>query len=230
LAALLAVTGFLPLPGCRLSRQRAVSASALVASAADENRLIAECRKDERSLNAIQDLVGTLSEEPEPAKPKRELLGDWTLEYASDAQIVAAFTTGEIGQFSVIEGVVHRLLKDNVVETIEVARQFGPFGNARRALNGKWSVEKTADEIMVRWRYTYLIDQFGRERDTPSAQAQAGTQELKLSYLSKSVMLFTRDDASSVLVFSRVPNLIEWLEENRVATEEEVKMNAAVDA
>eukprot|EP00966_Prymnesium_polylepis_P078430 1818191-Prymnesium_polylepis.2 len=200
--------------------------AALVASAADEARLLTECRKEERSLQLIQQLIGKLSEEPPPTKPKRELLGDWSLEYASDADAVVPVTSGDIGRFAVIEGVAHRLLKNNEMETIEVARQFGPFGNARRGLNGKWSFEKEkgADEIVLRWRYTYLIDPFGRERDPPAAQKEAGTHELALSYLSDELMLLT--SGGSQLVFSRLPNLLAWLEEYRVATEEEIKDNA----
>lgn len=220
----LAVDAFSPTAAAQRARCGHVRASAAIASDADEARLLTEVRKDERSLPAIQGLVDALAAEDAPAKPKRALLGDWELEYASDADAVSLITTGEIGNFAVVEGVVHRYLKDNAVETIEVARQFGPFGNARRALNGKWSVEKSGSDAMVRWRYTYLIDQFGRERDPPSAQLQAGTHEVLVGYLSANLMLLTRGDA--VLVFSRVPNLIEWLEENRVATEEEIKANA----
>mmetsp|Transcript_8068 Transcript_8068/g.21169 ORF Transcript_8068/g.21169 Transcript_8068/m.21169 type:complete len:83 (-) Transcript_8068:162-410(-) len=81
---------------------------------------------------------------------------------------------------------------------------------------------------MVRWRYSYMIDQYGRERDPPSAQQEAGTQEVKLSYVSGGLMLLAIGEGSSVLVFSKVPNLTEWLEENRVATEGELKEKAEV--
>jgi len=219
-------TGFTQF-GARHAVCRQIRSGAVISSAADEAKLLAECRKEERSLSVIEGLVDTLAADPPVAKPKRELLGDWSLEYASDADPLALITTGEIGNFATIEGVVHRLCKDNEVETIEVARQFGPFGNARRALNGKWSIEKSPAETLVRWRYTYLIDQFGRERDPPSSQQQAGTREVKLSYVSDGLLLISVGEGlRSVLIFSRVPNLTEWLDENRVATEEELKANA----
>lgn len=226
-AAALLATGFTTqAPRRTVCRQPRVRVA--LTSADDEAKLVAECRKEERSLAVIQGLVEVLAAEPPAAKPKRELLGDWSLEFVSDADAVVPVTSGEIGKFATIEGVVHRLQKDNLVETIEVARQFGPFGNARRALNGKWSVEKTPTETMVRWRYSYMIDQYGRERDPPSAQQEAGTQEVKLSYVSGGLMLLAIGEGSSVLVFSKVPNLTEWLEENRVATEGELKEKAEV--
>ncbi|KAL1523165.1 hypothetical protein AB1Y20_018120 [Prymnesium parvum] len=243
LASLFSATAFVALPACPARFQPASRASALhhppprlgalTMASADEVQLLTECRQDERSLPTIRRLCDALSSTELPAKPKRELLGDWRLEFASDAGAVSPLTTGEIGQFAVIEGVVHRFLKDNLVETIEVARQFGPFGNTRRGLNGKWSLERSGTEVCLRWRYTYLIDEYGRERDPPKLQQEAGTHEVKLEYVSSGLILLSPGEENgekSLLVLSRVPNLVEWLEENRVAREEEIKANAKVSS
>ena len=186
-------------------------------SAADEATLLAECRREERSLATIEQLVSSLKSQPLPTKPKKALLGDWLLEFASDAEAVGRITNGDVGPFAVIEGVIHRFLKGNEVESIEVLRRFGPFGNMKRSLNGRWGVDKDGEGQAIRWRYTYQIDGDGRERDTPKQE----TTEAQLGYSSSDLLIFGFGD--SVLVFSRIPSLDTVLVDLRVAAPPEVE-------
>jgi len=192
----------------------------LEAAATDEAALLTECRKEERSLQQIERLVGSLKSQPLPSKTKKDIAADWMLEYASDAVAVGCITCGDVGPFAVIEGVMQRFLPGSEVESIEVLRQFGPFGNLKRSLNGRWSTEKlgkgkNAEGEIIRWRYSYQIDGSGRERDVP--KKVVGTQEAQLAYLSPSMLIINvPTNSESILVFSRIKSLDQVLIDLRV--------------
>ena len=116
-----------------------VADDAAVTSAA--TALLAEVAKSERSLAAIARHVATLEAAPPPSKAgalKKALQGDWKLTFASDEAAVAPFTSGAAsGPFTVLEEVYHRLLTGDMVQSIEIVRRIGPFGNSARALCGR---------------------------------------------------------------------------------------------
>lgn len=146
-------------------------AAAATASAA----LQAEIVKPLRSIAAITGLIATLEAATPPAKPKKAVLGDWKLTFASDEAAVKPFTTDAAnGPFTVLEEVYHRVLTGDAVQSIEVVRKIGPFGNSASALCGKWSVSggsskkgDTPEPAALTWRVTYRIDERGREVDPP---------------------------------------------------------------
>uniref|UniRef100_A0A7S4BSR3 Plastid lipid-associated protein/fibrillin conserved domain-containing protein n=1 Tax=Chrysotila carterae TaxID=13221 RepID=A0A7S4BSR3_CHRCT len=145
--------------GCELHMMASkASASASDSKTSDETarRLLRECAKEERSIPLLNELVAALetSSKVQAEKPKRALLGDWKLAFASDADAAAVFTTGQGGGvFSVVECALLRLQKSNVAKVIEVSRRFGPFGNEKRSLSGKWGVV----DGTFRLRYTSML-------------------------------------------------------------------------
>ena len=112
------------------------------AVASAQAALLAEVSKPQRSLAAIAAHVATLEAAPPPSKAKKAVQGDWKLTFASDEVAVEPFTTGAAsGPFSVLEEVYHRMLSSDMVQSIEVVRKIGPFGNSARSLCGRFSVE-----------------------------------------------------------------------------------------
>lgn len=176
--------------------------------------LLAECRREERSLPAIESAISTLAALPPPPKPKRALGGDWNLEFASDESALRYVSecAGQ-GPFSVTEAVILRVVGDQM-RAIEIVRRLGPFGNVKNTLGGGWSVPKSSgkaaaseEALRLRWRYAYCIDGNGRERD-----AQDGRPlEAELTHLSDGLLVISPPSADAGapgrLVFSRVKSL-----------------------
>ena len=54
---------------------------------------------------------------------------------------------------------VHRFLGENKLQTIEVKRVLGPFGNSKNSLFGRWGIKQTG----ITFRYQYMVDASGRE-------------------------------------------------------------------
>ena len=103
--------------------------------------LLDQVNQTQRSLAAIDASVAALEAAPPPKKLKSALQGDWKLTYASDEAAVEPFMTGIAdGPFNVLEEVYLRLMTGDILQSIEVVRKIGPFGNTGIALNGKWSV------------------------------------------------------------------------------------------
>jgi len=146
--------------------------------------LLKECGEETRSLTTIAKLVGELAEEQAPVKVKREVLGDWKLVFASDELAAAIVTTGvATGPFRLVEDVLLRV-QPGQLRAIEIARRFGPFGNEKRALVGKWS----ATPRSMRWRWGWMEDLQGREAQPQSNEvyeplvAHASPEMLILSF------------------------------------------------
>lgn len=148
--------------------------------------LLAEVAKDDRDLSVITASVATLEAAPPPKKVKKMLQGDWKLNFASDANAVVPFTTGAAnGPFCVLEEVYHRMLASDSVQTIEVVRRIGPFGNTASSLCGRYSVDegksskKKGDDDgavaapVLTWKSTFMLDDRGREIDAPK-ECRAG--------------------------------------------------------
>lgn len=186
-------------------------------SASDEASLLAECRLEVRSLPSIERLINALKSQQLPAKPRKMIVADWLLEYASDMGAVARFTGEDLGPFAVTEGLIHRFMPGNAVESIQVVRRFGPFGNFKRSLNGRWSLDESNPQA-IRWRYTYQVDSSGREREMPGQQER--TCQASIAYMSPSLLILTfctAGQSDSVTVFSHISSLEPVLVEFRVA-------------
>lgn len=194
---------------------RAHTSVAMVAEVDATAALLAEVAKPERALDAIARHVRTLEAEPLPAtagKWKRALGVDWRLEYAADEAAVAPFLSGPSpGPFAVVEGVLHRFKSAGEFASIEVKRNFGPFGgNSKVQLCGRWSL----DGDRVRWKASYMINAQSREVDPPSS---AGMNEGRVTHVSSNLLLLRvpADSADGLLVFSKV-KLKDALEELKV--------------
>ncbi len=192
---------------------------------ATEARLLELVRQDERDLRTLDSMLaelGPAAGEPPPRTNKKLIVGDWSLEYASDERAVAPFSTGlGTGPFAVVEGVVQRFRKsDSRCETLEVVRRFGPFGNAKSALCGRWSLG--ADGGSVRWRAQYAIDERGREQGVDGAAAN----EARIAHASKALLVLRMaaggggEAAGGLCIFSRLASLKRALNEWNVADEE----------
>ena len=168
-----------------------------VLAATARTSLLAEVAKPQRSIPEINAAVKILEAAPRPAKAKKAVQGDWKLIYASDEAAVQPFTTGSAGgPFNVLEDVYHRILADSL-QSVEVVRKIGPFGNSAQALCGKWSVAgdgkgsgkgsskkgEAGEAPAMTWRVTYRIDERGREvdppKDLPTSHAAVATHVSK---------------------------------------------------
>merc|ERR1719331_923756 len=112
-------------------------------AAAAANALLEEVKKErDRSIETIESLVRKLeeSELPKKGKLKRAVTTTWRLDYASDDAAIAPFLTGPAGPLAVLEGVVHTMKPSGDFSSVEVKRPFGPFGNSKAELCGKWSL------------------------------------------------------------------------------------------
>uniref|UniRef100_A0A7S4F6U1 Plastid lipid-associated protein/fibrillin conserved domain-containing protein n=1 Tax=Chrysotila carterae TaxID=13221 RepID=A0A7S4F6U1_CHRCT len=219
--------------GCELHMMASkASASASDSKTSDETarRLLRECAKEERSIPLLNELVAALetSSKVQAEKPKRALLGDWKLAFASDADAAAVFTTGQGGGvFSVVECALLRLQKSNVAKVIEVSRRFGPFGNEKRSLSGKWGVV----DGTFRLRYTSMLN-VQREEEAPPQHA-AVSYVGSISHVSPRclVLRLVQNDekqslsdvktSGSFVVFCRLPKGVDpELSELQVETED----------
>lgn len=199
-------------------------------SAASE--LLRECSKDERSLERISELVDELSSAAGVSKAKRAVLGDWRLVFAEDADALAPFTSGEVKPpFGIVEDVFCRFEKGSSMKAIEVERRIGPFGNSKRSLVGKYSVEAAKDRPdRLRFKYLWMDDSNGRERDPPvtaavEAEVVTGQGEGSVLVLRVGDAKGAEDRAAgSILVWSklRAKELDRMLDELGVKKEDEV--------
>ena len=115
-----------------------------------------------------------------PPKLKGGLLGDWEIAFAADEASAAALTTGAAtGPFRKLEAVFVRLTSRGgggggggggglAVRAVEVARRVGPFGNEKRALNGKWSLSPKTRQLS--FKLLRIDDERGRDERLPSAR------------------------------------------------------------
>ena len=103
--------------------------------------------------------------------------------------------TGKASAVLAIEGVVLVFEKGDQMRSIEVLRPFGPFGNQRNALQGRWGLEGT----QLNFRYTYLMDENNRrEQDVPAAAK--GTHTSKVTHTSEKLLVLRRSEASYLLL------------------------------
>jgi hypothetical protein len=209
------------------------TASPLLSVASD---LLRECSKDERSLERISALVNELSSAAGASKAKRTVLGDWRLVFAGDADALTPFNSGEVRPpFGIIEDVFCRFEKGSSMRAIEVERRIGPFGNVKRSIVGKYSVETSKDGAdRLRFKYLWMADQNGRERDPPVTSAVEA--ELVATQAAGSVLVLrvgapreqgaapTDGAAGSILVWSKLgaKELDKALDELGVKKEDEV--------
>ena len=187
-----------------------------------QDALIAEIGNDSRSLSTISSLLAELEAPGPPPKVKRALVGDWKLAYVSDQDALSPFTaTGGAGPFKVLEDVYHRLFSDGTVQSIEVVRKVGPFGNVASSLCGRWGTKdkggkskrakssgdgEGADSDSEKpgstsWRTTYMIDERGREVDPPAASLH----EAQATHVSDQLLVLrSAANEESVCVFTRL--------------------------
>mmetsp|Transcript_584 Transcript_584/g.1736 ORF Transcript_584/g.1736 Transcript_584/m.1736 type:complete len:241 (+) Transcript_584:67-789(+) len=198
--------------------------------------LLRECSKDERSLERISTLVNELSAAASVSKAKQAVLGDWRLVFAGDADALAPFTSGEVKPpFGVVEDVFCRFEKGNSMKAIEVERRIGPFGNARRSLVGRYSVDTGKNRAdRLRFKYLWMDDYNGRERDPPvsaaveaevvASQAEGSVLVLRLGQPQEKGTTPADMTAGSILVWSklRAKELDRLLDELGVKKEDEV--------
>ena len=176
------------------ARRRPVPRAVLFASVSTE-RLLEECEKDERELSLITSGVRELEGAETPKKLKRALLADWRLAFASDQEAADMLLTGQASMVLTIEGVVASFQAGDQMRAIEVLRPFGPFGNRRNSLMGRWGLEKTE----LRWRYTYLFDDNNsRELDVP--EAAKGTHTAQVTHASDELLVLRRSESSFLLL------------------------------
>ena len=168
----------------RLSVPRMMVPSEPVSAA---SKLLAEFAKPERSLDVVEGLIASLEADPpvtKASKQRRELTADWKFAFASDGAAVEPFTTGSAdGPFNVLEDCYFRLRGEDNVQSIEVVRRIGPFGNTAFSLHGKWRVDSSS----ITWRPKYFIDGRGREVAVPSQAAQG--REAKVTHVSDVLVL-----------------------------------------
>jgi len=128
-----------------------VADSAMVAS-----KLLVEFAKEERNVIEIDKLIASLESEPvevKASKLKRALMADWKLAFAPNAAALELFTSGSAsGPFVVLEDCYFRLLDGNNLQSIEVVRRLGPFGNSAISLHGKWSLSDGS----ISWQPRYM--------------------------------------------------------------------------
>lgn len=181
---------------------------AVVAAAA---ALLEEAAKEERNLGSIERQIATLEASELPPKPRKALVADWELAYASDAAAVAPFVSGEgNGPFQFVESVFFRLRPSDRFSSIEVLRRVGPFGNSKTSLCGAWSMPKGA-AATLRWKASYTIDARGREVEPPSSATAA--HEAQVTHISPTLLILRRAaDAASFVVLSRVDSIDKSLE------------------
>jgi len=202
-----------------LMQKSAGSSSTVLGQAQDA--LFAEIGNDSRSLSTISSLLAVLEAPGPPAKLKRALVGDWKLAYVSDQDALSPFTaTGGAGPFNVLEDVYHRLFSDGTVQSIEVVRKVGPFGNVACSLCGRWGTDDKRGKGGKRdkssgdgegsdseklgatsWRTTYMIDERGREVDPPAASLH----EAQATHVSDQLLVLrSAANEESVCVFTRL--------------------------
>jgi hypothetical protein len=202
------------------------------------SELLRECSKDERSLERISALVNKLSSAAGASKAKQAVLGDWRLVFAGDAAALAPFTSGEVKPpFGIVEDVFCRFDKGSSMKSIEEERRIGPFGNAKRSLVGKYSVEASRGQPdRLRFKYRWMDDPNGRERDPPTSAAVEA--ELIASQAGDSVLVLRVGEprgngaapadgsAGSILVWSKLrpKELDRMLGELGVKKEDEVEV------
>ena len=190
-------------PVLRRSREHRHSPALCKTAALEE-----ECSKPERSLGRIAELVETLAADPVVARPKKAVLGDWRLVFASNEEALAPFTSRCVSPpFGVVEDIFCRIDRGNDMRIIEVERRVGPFGNAKRALQARYDIvaagKGSADRLAFQARW--MDDPSGRETEPPSRE------KVSAELIAAGSLIVLRDiatgsgsPASSCLVFSRL--------------------------
>lgn len=172
------------------------------AARAARKTLLAEIAQDSRSLANIEIAIKTLEGAPAPTKIKKVLLGDWKLVFASDQDAIKPFAIGAAsGPFTVLEDIYHRILVGDSVQTLEVVRKIGPFGNMCQALHGKYSLDEATGTMS--WRAQYMLDDRGREVKPPDAAT--GKNDARVTYASDELLVMrSASAAQSYTVFSKL--------------------------
>ena len=163
--------------------------------------LLGEIAKEQRSMDTITTSLATLEASPVPGKLKRAVVGDWKLVFASDQSAVAPFVTGASdGPFAVLEDIYHRVETLNV-QSIEITRKIGPFGNMCNSLHGKWSVADGDGDVMS-WKTQYMLDERGREVKPPGGGA---SHRARASHISSELLVLRPEAAAqSYAVFTKL--------------------------
>jgi len=165
--------------------------------------LLSEIVKEQRSMETIASALATLEGSPSPAKLKRAMVGDWKLVFASDGNALAPFATGaSAGPFTVLEDIYHRI-ESLSVQSLEVTRKIGPFGNSCNSLHGRWSFV-TGDENLMSWKVQYMLDERGREVNAPG---DGVARRARASHVSSSLLVLRPEAegaAQSYAIFSRL--------------------------
>jgi len=180
----------------------------LLKAAADAGAaLLEEIGRDERSLATMASLLAELESAGSPAtekKLKRAVVGDWKLVFVSDESALAPFTaTGASGPFVVLEDVYSRWFSDDTVQSIEVVRKVGPFGNVANSLCGRWGARRSSEDetSVLTWRPQYMIDERYREVDPPST----APREMRVSHVSDELLALRLKEAEeSYCIFTRL--------------------------
>lgn len=184
-----------------------------VTPSATVSKLLAEFAKGERSLPTIEGALKELESAELPKKLKKAVIGDWKLAFASDQDAAAILLTGEANVLLAVEAVITSFSEANKMRSIEVTRPFGPFGNRKAALEGRWSLE----DNKLGFKYQYVLEETQgkgrRERDVPDAAKER--REVQVTHVSDGLLILRRS-ASSYLVFSKLKNLQDELIELRV--------------
>lgn len=180
---------------------------------ATTSKLLAEFAKDERSLPTIEGALKELESTELPKKLKKALIGDWKLAFASDEEAAAMLLTGEANMLLAVEAVIACFNEGNKMRSIEVTRPFGPFGNRKATLEGRWGLE----ENKLGFKYQYVLEETQgrgrRERDVPDGSKER--REVQVTHVADGLLVLRRS-ASSYLVLSKLKSLQDELIELRV--------------
>lgn len=163
--------------------------------------LLAEIGEEERSIPAITGHLATLEAAapvPGSGKLKRLMVGDWKMLFASSEAAVQPFLSGgSNGQFNVLEDVFVRTTESRMQST-EVIRKIGPFGNVAQSLHGRLLLDKAS----LVWDPQFLVDTRYREVDPPSGSKSS---KWAIAHVSAELLVLRRDgDAASFVVLSKL--------------------------
>ena len=204
------------LPSVALNARRGSSSRAYavaVTTSATASKLLAEFAKDTRSLPMIEGALKELESAELPKKLKKGVIGDWKLAFASDEEAAAMLLTGEANVLLAVEAVIASFNEGSKMRSIEVTRPFGPFGNRKAALEGRWGLE----DNKLGFKYQYVLEETQgggtRERDVPEAAKER--REVEVTHVSDGLLVLRRS-ASSYLVLSKLKSLRDELIELRV--------------
>ena len=191
-----------PVASVNVNMLAASTDSAAVTKASSS--LLAEISKDSRSLASIENMVTTIESTGRNTKIRKAVLGEWKIVFATDEEAVKPFAAGGgDGPFAVLEDVFLRLLSGYELQTIEVVRKIGPFGNMAQSLYGKFDLTTGDDSDSLSWKPTYMVNERGREVDAPNGAAKR--MEWVVSHVSKELLVLRRaTNAKSYVVCTRL--------------------------